>query len=165
MKAVVDLLAQLDVPIERSASGDLQLRLVWLVKSPNADEFVPPPDDLKETLPALAKLGIDKPRLAAQTLVNLSANNEFRADGTVNLVDQVKFMVSGRCQDGKEGPTLSISVRAVGPNNVDLSTISTEITAPIGHLVVLGATPTRSLTSVFVVQMLRSERPKSQGPR
>jgi hypothetical protein len=39
--------------------------------------------------------------------------------------------------------------------------LQTEISAPSGHVVVLGVTPTGSVTSVFAVQVLRKDAGKS----
>jgi hypothetical protein len=142
LKVVEALLARLDVA-------------VWLAQGAAANELAPPPDDLKDVLPALAKLGIDKPRLVAQTLVNVTPNNPFSAEGVVHLNEQIRFAVTGHSMERGEMPALNLSLKATGPNNSLYSSLSTEISAPVGHLVVLGVTPTQSLTSVFVVQVLR----------
>jgi hypothetical protein len=155
LDAVQAILARLDTPLPRRASADMQLRVVWLVKGSNPDEFGPPPDDLKEVLPALAKIGIDKPRLAAQTLVNMTPNSEFRASGTLQLGNPCQFSVSGHFSDRSDPAGLNISLNA--KDTAEICNISTEISAPIGHFVVLGVTPTRSMTSVFVVQVLAKE--------
>jgi Bacterial type II/III secretion system short domain len=155
LDVVQAILARLDTPLPRRPSGDLQLRVVWLVKGSNPDEFGPPPEDLKEVLTALAKIGIDKPRLAAQTLINMTPSSEFRASGTLQLGNLCQFSVSGHFSDRSDPAGLNISLNA--KDSAEICNISTEISAPIGHFVVLGVTPTRSMTSVFVVQVLAKE--------
>jgi Bacterial type II/III secretion system short domain len=155
LDAVQAVLARLDTPSPRRASADMQLRVVWLVNAPNPDEFGPPPNDLKEVLPALAKIGIDKPLLAAQTLVNMTPNSEFRTSGTLQLGIPCQFTVSGHFNDRNDPPGLTITLNA--KDTAELCNITTEISAPIGHFVVLGVTPTRSMSSVFVVQVLPKE--------
>jgi hypothetical protein len=155
LDAVQAVLARLDTPSPRRPSADMQLRVVWLVKGSNPDEFGPPPDDLKEVLPALAKIGIERPRLAAQTLVNMTPYSEFRASGTLQLGNLCQFSVSGHFSDRSDPAGLNISLNA--KDTAEICNISTEISAPIGHFVVLGVTPTRSMTSVFVVQVLAKE--------
>jgi hypothetical protein len=156
LNTIEALIAKLDVAAAVKPVEEVQLRVVWLVKGAAASEFSAPSEDLKDVLPALAKLGIDKPRLAAQTVVNVSPNTGFTSEGIVNLNEQIRFTVSGQAQErGDNTPILTLNIRAVGPNNNLYSGVSTEISAPIGHFVVLGVTPTQSLTSVFVVQVLK----------
>lgn len=155
LNVVQALLAKLDTTVAIRPVEDWQVRVVWLAKGAAANELSPPPDDLKDVLPALAKLGIDKPRLVAQTLVNVTPNNPFSAEGVVHLNEQIRFSVTGHSLERGEMPALNLSLKATGPNNSLYSSLSTEITAPAGHLVVLGVTPTQSLTSVFVVQVLK----------
>jgi hypothetical protein len=42
-----------------------------------------------------------------------------------------------------------------GRSAAQICNLQTQITTPLGHAVVLGVTPTESMTSVFVVQVLR----------
>src|SRR5262245_21966572 len=80
LDAVQAMLARLeDQSPRRPSTTDLQLRVVWLVKSPAGEEYPSPPDDLKDVLPALAKVGLEKPRVAAQTLITVAPNTPFRA--------------------------------------------------------------------------------------
>jgi hypothetical protein len=156
------LLSRLEAQAARPAAADVQVRVVWLMniaaKDDPKDEIGAPPSDLKGILPELAKLGIDRPRLAAQVLVNATAGTEFRASGRAALTGECPVSITGRYIDKGESPTLQIAVRATrlhpsGP--IELGNVSTSITAPVGHLVVLGMTPTDATTSVFVVQVLR----------
>jgi hypothetical protein len=156
--AAASLLASLDTPVARTQ--DVQLRIVWLV---SGGEAPAPPDDLKDVLPALAKLGIDKPRLAAQTVVNTKPGAEFHAQGVTKIGATYQFMASGRLTDRPDAPDLQIHLQAIesgNPGAQQICSLQTQIAAPPGHLVVLGVTPTGSMTSVFVVQVLRPNAPK-----
>jgi hypothetical protein len=115
------------------------------------------PEDLKEVLPGLSKLGIDKPRLAAQTLVNVTSGSRFQTRGVAKLDSPCQFSVSGQFTGSNEPPKLHIDIRATRPGQpgpAEICSLQTEISAPLGHLVVLGLTPTEAATSVFVVQVL-----------
>jgi hypothetical protein len=161
--AVASLLASLDTPAARTQ--DLQVRIVWLVSSGEAPA---PPDDLKEVLPALAKLGIDKPRLAAQTVVNTTPNAQFQAQGVTKIGSSYQFSATGRLTDKPDAPELQVNIRAVesgNPGAVEICALQTQIAAPPGHLVVLGVTPTGSMTSVFVVQVTRPNANRPAPPK
>jgi hypothetical protein len=169
LKEVDALLNRLDArPVEQTFE-DVQLRVVWLANSPARDEkAVVPPDDLKEVLPGLAKLGIDRPHLVAQTLVNVTPGTEYRVKGVAKLDTPCHFSVTGRFVYKKDTPSLDISLHAMRDRERgqdDVCNLQTEINAPLGHLVVLGVTPTDSVTSVFVVQVLRRETKKPGAPR
>jgi hypothetical protein len=159
----VELLARLeqtgrDERKTSEAAADLRVRVIWIVDGRGQQRDGPPlPDDLKEVAPGLAKLGLDHPRVAAQTLVHAIPGTEFQARGVARLDAPCQFTISGRVLSGAEPPKLSIDIRAnhQRPNGPqDLCSLRTEITAPLGHLVVLGLTPTDETTSAFVVQVL-----------
>jgi hypothetical protein len=153
------LLSRMEAQANRPLSQDVQVRVVWLVSGPTKEEAPPLPGDLKNLTADLARLGIDHPRLAAQALVNVTPGAEFQASGRASLSGDCPFSVAGRYTDKRDVPSLHLFVRATrrgaGPEAVDLGHVQTDITAPPGHLVVLGVTPTDTLTSVFVVQVLR----------
>jgi hypothetical protein len=176
-----DVQAAAAKPGARGAAADVQVRVVWLVNGPAKDEAPPLPDDLKEVLPGLAKMGIDRPRLAAQTLVNVMPNSEFQAKGVAKLDGYCHFSVTGM-YGGQPEAALRITIQASRepalPSNAvappgqpgrggffrqteEICNLQTVITAPPGHFVVLGmtpsSTPTETLTSVFVVQALRPD--------
>lgn len=150
-------------PESDKPAGDAQVRIVWLVNGPAKDEAPLLPDDLKEVLPGLAKMGIDRPRLAAQALVAISPGRPFQAKGVAKLDGPCQFIMVGSYGNGN-APELSITISATSQGErgppVEVVHLETEITAPIGHLLVLGITPTETLTSVFVVQVLRPDAKK-----
>jgi hypothetical protein len=165
VEALLTRLEERKVPAR--PAPDVQVRIVWLVSGQAQGEGAPPPDDLQELLPGLAKLGILRPRLAAQTLVTVTPNTQFQAKGMAKLHTPCQFSVMGNFGDKKETPELEISLRATharqgGPE--EICNLQTQISAPLGHLVVLGVTPNESLTSVFVVQVLPKEA-KPAAPR
>jgi hypothetical protein len=166
--AVEALLERLDRQAAEPTGQDVQVRVVWLVKGLGRDDAAPAPDDLKDVLPSLAKLGIDQPRLAAQTLINVTPNAQFQAKGVAKLDSPCQFSVTGRFSDKRDAPSLEISLRAERARehgSEEVCNLQTEISAPPGHLVLLGVTPTESATSVFVVQVLRKDGDKPKPPR
>jgi hypothetical protein len=171
LRTVEALLVRLDERVADRPFEDVQVRVVWLASGPAREDNAPqPPDDLKEVLPGLAKLGIDRPRLVAQTLVNVTPNAEFQAKGVAKLDAPCRFTVTGRFSLKKEMPSLEISLAATRQREPDkaqeeVCNLQTEINAPLGHLVVLGVTPTDSATSVFVVQVLPRQTKKSGPPK
>jgi hypothetical protein len=162
-QVVTALLEELEKQSERQrgttkSNSQVQVRVVWLVNDGPHQEASKLSDDLKEVLPGLAKLGIDKPRLAAQTLVNVTSGTKFQTRGVARLDSPCQFSVSGQFTGSNEPPKLYVDIRAnrvpqAGPPG-EICSLQTEISAPPGHLVVLGVTPTEASTSVFVVQVL-----------
>jgi hypothetical protein len=162
-QAVEALLTRLEDRAPGRPAQDVQVRVVWLVSGPAREDAAAPPADLREVLPALAKLGIDKPQLAAQAVVSVTPNAQFQAKGVAKVDTPCPFAVTGRFGDKKESPVLEVSIRAARKTpggEEEVCNLQTEITAPPGHLVVLGMTPTGNTTSVFVVQVSR----KDAGP-
>jgi Bacterial type II/III secretion system short domain len=184
LDAAEALLTRLD---DRSAqatgggkAGERRVRLVWLVDTTGAEGGGPaqlrrPPDDLNEVVAELAKLGISKVGLAAQTVANVTEGQSFRIEGTTDLSGGPCYLqVSGVLSQGQEKPTVRIELRATRetPAGKDpasgrvlrrgdpVCSLDTTVTAPPGHAVVLGVTPTAGLTSIFVVQVLPREAPK-----
>ncbi len=169
-RVALDLLARLEetgreIQKLSGASMDVRIRVIWLVNGLASQKEAPPlPEDLKEILPGLAKLGIDQPRLAAQTLVNVTANRAFQTTGMAKLDYSCLYTVGGLFNAGTEPPKLEIEIRATRQkekSTEEICSLRTTISAPLGHLVVLGITPTQETTSAFVVQVLGPEVHKS----
>jgi hypothetical protein len=162
-QTAVKLLDMLDKPGQQTGKDtDVDVRVVWLASGLAPEATPGPPEDLKELLPALAKVGIERPRLVAQTLVSVTGTAEFRTSGFAKLEAPCRFAVTGRFGD-KDLRTLQIGVQVApvdapaGKSRGDIK-IQTEINAPPGHLVVLGVTPTETVTNVFVIQVVRKSR-------
>jgi hypothetical protein len=161
------LLETLDQPGRFSSKNmAVGVRVVWLASGLARDDTTAPPDDMKELLPGLAKIGIDRPRLVAQTLTAATGNAEFQTKGSAKLDVPCQFSVMGRFTD-KEMRTLEIAIQvtgeAAGKGQNEICKIRTDITAPPGHFVVLGATPSNTVTNVFAIQILRRDmQPKGK---
>ncbi len=161
-----DVIARLEQLAARPAPAvptvqNVQIRLIWLVNLANNDELPSPPEDMKDVLATLAKIGFNKPRLAAQSLVSASPETQFHLKGIAGLGGPCRFSAEGQ-YNGADTPGLSIKVnvtrdRAGTKMADDLCQIQTEITAPPGHFVVLGMTPTDNLTSALIVQIIKPE--------
>jgi type II secretory pathway component GspD/PulD (secretin) len=153
----------------KAKPAELQVRVVWLVSGPFPDQQPMPPEDLKEVVGELAKIGIMEPRLAAQVIVNAAAKAPFEMVGSATLPVMSQVMVSGHVLDAPEAPPrLDISIHAREEDDGKSTTVcklQTQITTPLGHAVVLGATPTYGRTSVFVVQVLPRKPPASAPQR
>jgi hypothetical protein len=95
--------------------------------------------------------------------VSVTPNAPFQTLGVAKLDAPCEFTVTGRLTDKTELPGLHISITAdcERPGKRQrLCNLETNISAPLGHLVVLGVTPTDASTSVFVVQVLRPDARK-----
>jgi hypothetical protein len=182
------LLKILDVPAPRPAPPPgYRVRVVWLVSG--TGELPAPPSDLGDVVSELAKVGFEKPRLAAQTIVTLlPGTGPFRAEGTANIIGPLRFRVQGELHHAGETPDwrtitigsgagpqgdvpelqLSLEVRPAGaekPTAKDsapdarFSHLETRIRTPPGHFVVLGMTPSEALTSAYIVQVVPESAP------
>jgi hypothetical protein len=164
--AMIQRLDQAPEPAARRA--DLRVRIVWLVSSQTGEDGPDPPEDLKDVLAELAKIGFQKPRLAAQTIVNAASDTPVQAQGVAKLDQLYNLNVSGTIAATKDGhPELQLTLNAVPQasfvtvqgrpvqtNEGPLCKLDTKITIPLGHYVVLGMTPSKAMTSAFVVQVL-----------
>ncbi len=159
----------------RVEAGEMQVRVVWLVSGLEDPEGDPKraaktPADLGDVVAELGKLGIDKPRMAAQAIVNAQFQGTFQVEGTAELHQPCVFSVVGMLTERKAAAGLEIEIKATresvpvpggfgGPRGkpASICNLRTQISAPLGHAVVLGVTPTEGMTSVFVVQVLQKE--------
>jgi hypothetical protein len=164
IQAVERMLVRLDRPQAKLATApDMQVRIVWLASGLTRKETPGPPDDLKDVVAELNKLGIDNPRLVTQAIVTAQLGKQFRVEGLAGLDQPYRLSINGTVIGGGTGEPnrLQISVNATQatatpapPFLNQIGRVETEITAPLGHSVVLGMTPTATSTSVFVVQIL-----------
>jgi hypothetical protein len=175
----------LDVPVAATRQKEVRVRIVWLVTGWQQDDSVsPPPPDLKEAIAELAKVGFEKPRLIGQSMANVMLNRRFETVGTaVPEGLYYTWKTEGTVTEAPGGwLKLNISLRAnnrdaiqrfeqgrtpiqeLGSAALPLFNITTEITTPPGHFVVLAMTPTGKQTSAFVVQVLPRPEPTEAKP-
>lgn len=173
------IIEALDVPERKaavtSASTQYRVRLVWLVNGLPREEFMPPPDDLKEVVDELAKISVTGLVLASQSVITASSQ-EFTMESTPMIVGTYRLRFEGRFLPGAEDPgSRQLSVRievdsehttsttgGVGGSRTSTRTVpvcklESTIAAPVGHSVVLGVTSMGQMTSVFVLQILPAD--------
>jgi hypothetical protein len=164
---------RLDAEASPKASRQMLVRVLWLVGGSGEalTRLDSPPKDLDTVVQELAKLGIINLRLAAQTIINASTVQPLDVHGSLVLPIPWanRLSVTGTLSDAAGGmPSLQVAIgvhhESPERGSVQLCNIATQITTPPGHFVVLGVTPTESLTSVFVVQVTPTEtnKPESQ---
>jgi hypothetical protein len=170
----LDIAAQHDP--RRKLLGELRVRIVWLVSGLKREDAPAAPEDLSEVVAELARLGIDKPRLAAQVIVNAPLNAPFQMEGSAKLDAACRLGIVGTLTDKKDALGMEIQIDASrenepgqrggfdggfggrgAPRGAQICNLRTQIRTTLGHAVVLGVTPTDGMTSVFVVQVLRKE--------
>jgi len=161
LKAKVEaLVARLDAESPARAPQDVQIRVVWLINDGEQEDkkSPPPPEDVKDVLPALAKMGITRPGLAAQFLVTVTSDQDFRVHGRAAMTwmttGGIHISADGRYAEMKSGPELRISLRGKLEPEGEFLSLDSTISAPMGQFIVLGMTPFYQTTSVFVIQVL-----------
>jgi hypothetical protein len=139
----------------------MRVRVIWLLagKADDArlESLAAPPEDLKPVLEELAELGIKSPKLATQmVLYGTAGSQNLQLNGSLKEPLHSQINVSGELFDKPaETPSLRLHIGVSG--GLASGSLSTQISTPPGHFVVLGATPMESLTSVFVVQVTPRE--------
>jgi hypothetical protein len=176
LQAIDTVLHKIDVPAPRVDQTEVRLRIVWLVVGQGADQHPEPPEDLLPALVELDKIGFKNPHMAAQTVVRALVSTQFQALGQVRLDEDYTLKIEGKATKLRfDGPSeksqdlfklalsLDASLQARNPARggqvpdqppVPLYLLQTQITTPPNHLVVLGMTPTKALTSAFIVQVI-----------
>jgi hypothetical protein len=199
IQTAAEVIFRLDQAAEQRGPEQVQVRLVWLASGPDLEQPAPveeakganetgkPPADLKGVVDELAKLGVEKPHLIAQLIVNTRVGNPFEMQGRAMLGGMCDLQVTGTvsARPGEKvlganlpNPSFAVNINlnatrsdvpgggrrgggfgAPGPQ-ASLCRLQTGINLRAGTSVVLGMTPTDTLTSVFVVQvLLRPETP------
>jgi hypothetical protein len=117
---------------------------------------------LKDTAAEINKLGIDRPRLAAQVSVGTEPGAPFEVSGVAQLNTPYQLSVTGTAADRKGAAGLNLTIRAAratGRPDRQGASLRSQVVVPLGRPVVLGATPAGALASAFVVQVVRQEPP------
>jgi hypothetical protein len=154
-----DLISRWDVaPVVAPpvSGGDVQVRVVWIANNDeNADRPRTLPDDLKQLGPALKKIGLERPFAAATYVTTAMPNKQFSTVGAM-FGPAGLMRITGQYDDRKSPPVLTISIREDAKEDRQIE-ISTEVSAPLGHLIVLGATRTLGGQQAFLVQVSRPD--------
>jgi hypothetical protein len=169
----IQIVKTLDVvQAEQQKGGEFRVRVVWLVSGLKRQDAAAVPADLSEVTTELAKLGIDKLQRAAQVLVTTPLAVPFQVSGSVLLDAPCRFSIEGTLTEKSSVPSLEMEVNAMRagdgprtnpgagnsqPRSTSICSLHTHVSTPVGHAVVMGVTPTDGMTSVFVIQVLRSE--------
>ena len=139
---------------------DAMVRIVCLVDGVDDKSDPNLPEDFGEVRKALAKLGVTKPHLFAQTMVNVVPGGRFETAGQTNLEAGARLIVSGQFRNKGDMASLSIQIGDQIPGSDGkartVTNLQTEITAPYGQMVLLGMTPHAKMTKIFVVSVTRN---------
>ena len=174
LDTVEALLVRLDqAPPQPKTAAEMEVRVVWLASGLPEDAPGPPPD-LGPVVQELERIGMSKPRLVSQTLVKAVAGAPFQAEGTAVMDVSCNLSITGTllARTG-ESPGLQISIQATTPEvdtksgarrNTPVCRLNSQITAPFGHAVVLGMTPTNGKSSAFVLQVMPADRAAAPKP-
>jgi hypothetical protein len=158
----------------------VRVRAIWLANGPHTEGMSAPPDDLSEVVAELAEIGVDVLRQVGQSIVNTTTDGQFELTCSPQLAtesgnESINWAIKGTFvpNDGKGNvPRLKVELKALGtvghggagaargifgraPGAAVLASIQTDVTTPFGHHIVLCATPTGEMTSVFVIQVTR----------
>jgi hypothetical protein len=158
---VANLVKSLDRPPPPLPDWQGRVRIVWLATGKMPAGAASPPADLKGVVAELARIGVENPRLVTQAVGNISTDNLLSIDGLADLDGPYNLKIKGQLGK-KSGETieLAISINANKlANQGGVLQLSTTITAPPGHAVVLGVTPSGPTTSIFIVQLLEKSAP------
>jgi hypothetical protein len=163
--SVKRLLTYMDKPREKPAQRQMQVRLLWLASGlsrPPDDrdkDSLKPPPDLKPVIDELARIGIVEPILVSQSIVNVVENQDFKINGPVDKpFGNYRLQTDGTAQltEGNTAASLrlTLEVQYFSQNQkAILCDLNSTIVSPPGHFTVLGITPSKSCTSIFVVQV------------
>jgi hypothetical protein len=167
-------------------SATYHVRVVWLASGLPEGTGTEPADDLGEVLAELAKVGVSGVRQVGQAMVYTLPDGEFEITCSPMLDESFTEMeISGELMELHGTPYLDIQLSAEQRKAVPLPfpsgrsessrptrsvtegivNLVTKIAAPYGHYVVLGVTPVRQTTSVFVVRVTESDAVSRPGKR
>ncbi len=164
LHALDSLLKMMDQPAstDSQASGELSVRLLWLVGGDSgATRDVPA--DLAPVVKELGNYGVTGLKLGAQSIIRVSTDEEFSSIFTSTLATRWEFQISGRVKSSADaGNRLDIRVQAQGEGQPfgdgqyqqgHAHHFETTIMTESGHFVVLSMNPIGDMDSVFVLQV------------
>lgn len=138
------------------AASQRRLRVIWLVSGLDAETSKEAPNDLSEVVAELAAFGIDNLRLAAQSIIEIRADEPFEMSSIAQITEQLSIMfeISGHADQTATGDSqLQLRIAAQSTNGALRSSVESSIVAPTGHSIVLAVTPMGDMQSVFVIQV------------
>ena len=155
---------------EVDESATYQVRIIWLASG--LGEGAAPAEDLQGVIEELAKVGVVDLQQVCQVTVNTTADGDFEVQCSPRLDQEpVSLQISGELSHRQRRGKLEIALvaemglkvkdsygRTPASKLRQLVNIETTIRLPDGHFAVLGSTPIEQLTSVFVVQVVPSEK-------
>ncbi len=165
-------------------SATYHVRVVWLASGLPEGIGSEPAGDLGDVLAELAKVGVTGVRQVGQAMVYTLPDGEFEITCSPRLDEAYTEMeIHGKLMERQGTPYLDIGlsaeqkksvtlpgsdapsdlVRAMRTRSEGVVNLTTRIAAPYGHYVVLGVTPVRETTSIFVVRITESD-PVSSPP-
>jgi hypothetical protein len=161
------VLSRLDVPAEVKAlvGTDLEVRVSWVVSGPTRDGGKAL-DEFREATAELGRLGLDKPRLAAQVAVSTVPDAHFETTGLAAVEGSPSlFAVTGNVVDRKDAAGLDIDVSVTRvptrQGGAPVCRLHSQVTAPFDRPLVLGTAPTEALKSAFVILVQRRKAPSA----
>jgi len=158
---------------EQERSKSLLVRVLWFSTTDKAGAKLP--DDLTEVAAAIERhISPQSLRLTSQMMINVEPGQDFNAQGQIASGPPIVLSVDGQLNWNGNGEEASLSVLLAAKHpepqgQGQLFDIRTSITAPIGHMVVLGMVPSRANTEVLVVQVLNPQdlltKPTAKGTK
>ena len=170
LSAVATLVDMLDQPVESrlttttQASGELSVRLLWLVGG-NSDDSRSVPNDVQPVVDELSRYGVQDLKLGAQAIIRVSANDDFRTSFASTVDAHWMHEVNGRIHSTAEGRLrLEIDVEGMSAPDSrpgsgqsrpsrDVIHFQTAIHTTAGQFVVLSMNPVANMDSVYVLQI------------
>jgi hypothetical protein len=146
---------------EPPEAPDLSVRVFWVVGSPRREEGSKL-EEFQEAGAELRRLGLDRPRLAAQLSVATQRGAPFETTGVAVLDEPCRLSVAGSLKPDRDGAKLEMSVtvhRAVARQDPGplVCRLRSRVTIRVGRPVVLGSAPVDGRTSAFVIELERRE--------
>jgi hypothetical protein len=150
-----------------SAGNDLELHVYWVVSAPTREGTPKTLEDFREATADLARLGIDRPRLAGQVVVTATPGGRFEVAGLGGADGASQLAVTGSVADrtGAAGLEVTISVMRApgGKDAAPICRLRTQATVPLDRPTVLGTAPAEVFRSAFVVLVQHKKPAGSPG--
>jgi len=188
LAGLLNTIKQVDLPEQKTLDHAVLVRLIWLMEDKEQAKAAEPgssDSDIERVARTVEKrLGLSHLKTVAQILVPVEpgAGRPFTARGTADLTEETiaNLEFEGVLAGGSaERPVMEFTVNATQRLNPatnfalppevfraerELASLSSKVTIPAGHSIVLGMTSIRSTASVFILQILPADA-ELQEPR